>query len=202
MSGIIKLLNRIYFLILEAFMFNLVIFYKSLMASPSESELFDLLCTSLYGNQLQSKPPNNLGLYNDKPKLVIEQPPSKQTSPSQLPFQPPSQPSSISWDTLFSTGNSPQIDIHDSSKDAWLHVNGICEPRQTIKLLDIDPQNYIYSCDREQRKHVCGYCGMSIGRRHDLRRHVNNVHYKYRPFNCNKCSAGFFRKERLKVYVK
>ena len=48
----------------------------------------------------------------------------------------------------------------------------------------------------------CQLCGRTFTKKCDLKRHVNQVHLKLRPYKCNQCDASFPRRPQLKIHVR
>ena len=49
-------------------------------------------------------------------------------------------------------------------------------------------------------KHVCDECGKSYRYKLDLKRHVDGVHLKLKPFKCEHCDESFDRSRNLIVH--
>ena len=49
-----------------------------------------------------------------------------------------------------------------------------------------------------QGENQCFICGESFKQKGYLRRHINAVHEKKKPYKCNKCPKGFITKDHLK----
>ncbi|KAL5264997.1 hypothetical protein ACHWQZ_G005933 [Mnemiopsis leidyi] len=50
-------------------------------------------------------------------------------------------------------------------------------------------------CKRKAEDLKCPYCERSMGRKHDLKRHILNVHENIKPFKCPNCTQSFARKQ-------
>ncbi|XP_040565795.1 uncharacterized protein [Lepeophtheirus salmonis] len=47
----------------------------------------------------------------------------------------------------------------------------------------------------------CEYCPYRVSKKDRMRRHVNTVHYKERPFRCHLCDSTFGRKDKIKRHL-
>ena len=53
----------------------------------------------------------------------------------------------------------------------------------------------------KRKHHICDECGHSFPKPSKLKRHVDGVHLKLKPFKCDKCDLAFFQEGALKNHV-